>query len=111
MGEFESVRALFQYHDFSRWFLPLKGETVRNGWAIFLPFTQFFIVLVVATVSFVVISAQAEPFDIVMNSLAFTFISEVGSYFNDPLVNRLASRQITGIDESYGTIMYLYPQY
>ena len=34
------VRALLRYHDFSRWFIPLKGEEVRNGWAIGIPIIQ-----------------------------------------------------------------------
>merc|ERR1719356_1537720 len=75
---FIHVRSLIEYHDFSRWFLPLKGTETRNNWAVYVAFVQYFIVLVDLTVSFVVISAQGEPFDIVMNSMAFTFIAEIG---------------------------------
>merc|ERR1719277_740148 len=46
-----------------------------------------------------------------MNSLAFTFIAEVGSYFNAPLVKRLGSLRIEGLPKDYGDINYLYPEY
>lgn len=56
------------------------------------------------------ICAFDEPFDIVMNSLAFTFIAEVGSVFNEPLVNRMANILIKDLPEGYGEIKYLYPE-
>ncbi|CAK0873646.1 unnamed protein product, partial [Prorocentrum cordatum] len=108
---FESVRSLIAYHDFSRWFIPLKGMEVRNNWAIGIAFVQYGVILVVTTVSFVIVFAQKDPFDIVMNSLAFTFIAEVGSYFNAPLVKRLGATRIEGLPEDYGEINYLYPEY
>lgn len=113
LQEFSNVRSLLLYHDFSLWFLPIKGEPTRNGWAICLPIIQYFVVLIVCTVSFVIICAQAEAFDIVMNSLAFTFIAEVGSYFNGPLSDRMGSTLIKGLNpEDYpDPIFYLYPQY
>lgn len=108
----ESVRALFDYHDFSRWFLSVKGEIVRKGWTICFPLIQFTVMLIVAMVSFVIICFTNEPFDIVMNSLAFIFIIEIGGYFNAPLVKQMGATQIEGIDESHGyTINYLYPDY
>jgi len=109
--QFERVRALLQYRDFSQWFLPLKGEQVRNQWTLSIPLIQYAVQLVVVTVSFLIICAQNEPFDIVMNSLAFTFISEVGSYFNAPLAKTMASTLISNLGKEYGEIYYLYPEY
>jgi len=113
LQEFSNVQSLLLYHDFSLWFLPIKGETIRNGWAIGLPLIQYSVILVVCTVSFVIICAQAEAFDIVMNSLAFTFIAEVGSYFNGSLSNRMGSTLIKNLPaEDYpDPIFYLYPEY
>lgn len=111
LQHFESVRRLLHYRDFTLWFLPVKGEIVRNSWTICIPLMQYGVLLVVTTVSVVIISAQDEPFDIVVNSLAFTFIFEVGSYFNDPLARRMSETKISGIDPSYGEICYLYPEY
>lgn len=110
--EFSSVKALLSYHDFSQWFLPLKQQTVHNGWAVMIPLIQYAVLLVVATVSFLVICAFDEPFDIVMNSLAFTFIAEVSSFFNEPLVKRMAETNIKGYEIQNGDpVKYLYPDY
>jgi hypothetical protein len=113
LQEFCNVQSLLLYHDFSCWFLPLKGEPIRNAWAICLPLIQYSVVLVVCTVSFVIICAQAEAFDIVMNSLAFTFISEVGSFFNGPLAKRMGSCLIKDLppDDYPDPVFYLYPEY
>lgn len=113
LSEFSNVQSLLLYHDFSLWFLPIKGETIRNGWAIGLPVIQYLVILVVCTVSFVIICAQGEAFDIVMNSLAFTFIAEVGSYFNGPLSTRMGKTLIRDLPkEDYpDPIYYLYPEY
>lgn len=112
LQEFERVQALLQYHDFSSWFLPLKGESVRNRWSVCIPILQYTVLLAVTMVSFLIICAQDDPTDIVMNSLAFTFITEVSSFFNAALVRQMASQRIEGLDESYGTdpIFYLYPE-
>eukprot|EP00927_Polykrikos_kofoidii_P050755 TRINITY_DN44638_c0_g1_i1.p1 TRINITY_DN44638_c0_g1~~TRINITY_DN44638_c0_g1_i1.p1 ORF type:complete len:435 (+),score=37.34 TRINITY_DN44638_c0_g1_i1:64-1305(+) len=109
---FVSVQKLVRYHDFSCWFLPLKHHKVTNSWAIAIAIAQYFVLLVVTTVSFCIIFAQSEPFEIVMDSLAFTFIAEVGSYFNEPLVKCLAATKISSLDASYGDteIFYLYPE-
>ena len=55
--------------------------------------------------------ASGEAFDIVMNSLAFTFIAEVGSFFNVPLSKRMAATLIKNLPlEDYpDPIFYLYP--
>ncbi|CAK0834614.1 unnamed protein product [Prorocentrum cordatum] len=52
---FVPVQSLIEYHDFSRWFLPLKGAETRNNWAVCVAFIQYSIVLIDLTVSFVVI--------------------------------------------------------
>lgn len=113
LQEFTNVQSLLLYHDFSCWFLPLKGEPIRNSWAVGIPLIQYLVILVVATVSFVIICAQAEAFDIVMNSLAFTFIAEVGSFFNGPLSKRMGATLIKNLPtEDYpDPIFYLYPEY
>eukprot|EP00929_Paragymnodinium_shiwhaense_P038154 TRINITY_DN20212_c0_g1_i1.p1 TRINITY_DN20212_c0_g1~~TRINITY_DN20212_c0_g1_i1.p1 ORF type:complete len:501 (+),score=94.26 TRINITY_DN20212_c0_g1_i1:146-1648(+) len=110
---FERVRCLFHYRDFSLWFLPLKNETLRNSWTIVIPCIQYCVLLTVTTVSLVIISAQDEPFDIVCNALAFTFIFEVGGYFNDPLAKRMSETKVAVLDsEAYGCeFFYLYPEY
>lgn len=113
LQEFTNVQSLLLYHDFSCWFLPLKGEPIRNAWAACIPLIQYFVILVVATVSFVIICAQAEAFDIVMNSLAFTFIAEVGSFFNGPLSKRMGATLIKNLpaDDYPDPVFYLYPEY
>lgn len=110
-NHFQAVRSVVGYYDFSRWFLPLKGSEVRNQWTIVIPMIQFTILLILTCVSFLVIWAQDEAFDVVMNSLAFTFIFEVGTYFNDPLARKMASTKIAGLDPSWGEINYMYPEY
>ncbi|CAE8593381.1 unnamed protein product, partial [Polarella glacialis] len=74
---------------------------------------QFLVILVVTTVSFLIICALDQPFDIVMNSLAFTFIAEVGGFFNDPLSKQMASTEVKGLDPAIYTcsVKYLYPTY
>lgn len=110
-GGFNDVTALFEYHDFSRWFIPLKGYTVQNSWALCFPLIQFSVMLVVTVVSFVMICSMNEAFDIVLNSLAFTFIAEVGSYFNAPLAKKLGATEIAMKEKKSYTINYLYPDY
>jgi len=109
LQHFENVRSLLRYHDFSCWFLPLKESQAQNGWVIVIPVLQYAIIFVVTTVSFLMICAQKEPFDIVMNSLAFGFIAEVGSYFNEFLSKHLADLAIS--PEVLGDMRYLYPEY
>eukprot|EP00928_Gymnodinium_smaydae_P024984 TRINITY_DN20049_c0_g3_i2.p1 TRINITY_DN20049_c0_g3~~TRINITY_DN20049_c0_g3_i2.p1 ORF type:complete len:422 (-),score=70.58 TRINITY_DN20049_c0_g3_i2:644-1852(-) len=111
--EFENVVSLLAYHDFSCWFLPLKGERVRNTWSLAIPLIQYAVLFAIATVSFVMVCAHSEPFDIVMNSLAFTFIAEVGVYFHSPLAKRMAATQIQSLSADYGEdpIYYLYTEY
>lgn len=112
LQHFENVRTLLNYHDFSCWFVPLKNMEIRSNWVILIPLIQYAIVYIVTQVSFLIICAQREAFDIVMNSLAFTFIAEVGSYFHSPLSKRLAETCVQCLDKSYGDdIRYLYPEY
>lgn len=108
---FSNTQALLRYHDFSRWFLPLKGETPCNGWAIAIPLVQYGVLLTITTISIAVLCAQTEAFDIVMNSLAFTFIAEVGSYFNSPLAEQMSKTNIRPPPYDDPNIAYLYPEY
>jgi len=111
LQHFANIKQLFEYHDFSRWFLRVKGEEVRNGWVICIPIVQYCILLVVTIVSFAVLCAQTEAFDIVMNSLAFTFIAEVGGYFNEPLAKYLSTTKIRPAPWGNEEIYYLYAEY
>lgn len=110
-GTFTDVTILFQYHDFSHWFIPLKGYTVQNSWALCFPLIQFSAMLIVTVVSFIMICSMNEAFDIVLNSLAFTFITEVGSYFNLPLAKHLGATEIQMKEKKSYTVNYLYPDY
>eukprot|EP00405_Crypthecodinium_cohnii_P018395 CAMPEP_0206455544 /NCGR_PEP_ID=MMETSP0324_2-20121206/21816_1 /ASSEMBLY_ACC=CAM_ASM_000836 /TAXON_ID=2866 /ORGANISM="Crypthecodinium cohnii, Strain Seligo" /LENGTH=488 /DNA_ID=CAMNT_0053926269 /DNA_START=38 /DNA_END=1501 /DNA_ORIENTATION=+ len=109
--DFDSIRRLFDYHDFSQWFLPIKGEDLRPSFVLIIPLVQFSILLIVTTVSFMVLCAQTEAFDIVMNSLAFTFIAQVGAFFNGPLAQHLGETYIRPPPYGNDSIAYLYPEY
>merc|ERR1712118_449144 len=100
-------------HNFSCWFLPLKGQEVRNSWAVCVPMMQYGVMLVVLSVSFLIVFAHDEPLDIVMDSLGFTFIAEVGSFFNAPLAKQMAATKIVSscMPDCYGEVFYLYPEY
>eukprot|EP01060_Flectonema_neradi_P015192 TRINITY_DN21870_c0_g1_i1.p1 TRINITY_DN21870_c0_g1~~TRINITY_DN21870_c0_g1_i1.p1 ORF type:complete len:390 (+),score=44.85 TRINITY_DN21870_c0_g1_i1:51-1220(+) len=116
----ERVYDLMAYADFNEYFLPLKGEVVANKWAIGLPLLQWFFNTIVAAVSCTVICGYSDAVDIILNSLAFTFIAEVPEYFNEPLVKYYKKTAIHNTNEGgqmdvavYGTapIYYLYPDY
>eukprot|EP00932_Pfiesteria_piscicida_P005202 SRR837773.15108.p1 GENE.SRR837773.15108~~SRR837773.15108.p1 ORF type:complete len:496 (-),score=16.62 SRR837773.15108:113-1399(-) len=109
--DFDSIRRLFRYHDFSQWFLPVKGEDLRPSYVLIIPLIQFAVLLIVTTVSFMVLCAQTEAFDIVMNSLAFTFIAQVGGFFNGPLATHLGETFIRPPPYGNESIAYLYPEY
>lgn len=114
--DFTNVTKLFQYRDFNIWFLPHKGETTSRKQDLFLliPFIQWALSTAIVCVSCVVICGFDEAFDIVMNSLAFTFIAEVAEVFNQPLTNHYGKLPIAGLDpELYGTdpIMYMVSEY
>merc|ERR1712207_66733 len=49
--------------------------------------------------------------DIVLNSLAFTFITEVSGPFNSPLARHLGSTEIKMSEDTDYTANYLYPEY
>eukprot|EP01064_Diplonema_japonicum_P004546 TRINITY_DN129_c0_g2_i1.p1 TRINITY_DN129_c0_g2~~TRINITY_DN129_c0_g2_i1.p1 ORF type:complete len:406 (+),score=44.32 TRINITY_DN129_c0_g2_i1:70-1218(+) len=117
----ERVSAMFAFADFNNYFLPLKGETVRNENAVLLvPLLQWTLNTMVASVSCCVICGYTDAVDIVLNSLAFTFISEVPEYFNEPLVKYYSTTAVRSIEQGgqldtaeYGTapIFFLYPEY
>jgi hypothetical protein len=108
---FGNVSDLLDYHDFSYFYLPAKGYTPSNHWAICFPLIQYSILVVVTCVSFIMICSISEAFDIVLNSLAFTFITEVGSYFNAPLAKQLGQTEIYMKEKKDYTVNYLYPEY
>jgi len=110
----KNVTTLLQFRDFNRWMLPLKNEQLkRNSWVLFIPLLQFGLGTAVVAVSCCVICGYTKAFDIVLNSLAFTFISQVAEIFNEPLLRYYSQRSIEGLDESYGPdpIYYLVVEY
>jgi len=63
-----------------RWLLPHKGESLQdNGWVLVIPLLRYVLATGVVAVSCCVTCGYTDAFDIVLNSLAFTFISEVGA--------------------------------
>ena len=116
----EGLYALLAYYDFNEYFLPLKNEKVSNRWALALGFLQWLLSCFVVCVSCICICGYESASDVVLNSLAFTFIAEVSEYFNSPLVKYYSRTSIRTLEqggrmntEYYGTepIMYLYPEY
>lgn len=76
--DFQNVASLLRFRDFIRWLQPQKGESLRsNSWVMLIPMLQFALGLLVVLVSCTVTCGTEEPFDVVLNSLAFTFISQV----------------------------------
>jgi len=106
---------LLRYRDFNRWLLPLKGEELRaNGWVLFIPLLQYTLGLGVVIVSCTVTCGTMDAFEIVLNSLAFTFISQVAKFFNEPLLHRYSRLAISGLDPAeYGDepIYYIVTEY
>lgn len=113
--DFANVASLLQFRDFIRWLQPQKGETLRrNSWVLLIPLLQFALGVLVVLVSALVTCGTNDPFDVVLNSLAFTFISQVARFFNEPLLRYYATTRIAGLDlEVYGEepIYYLYSEY
>ena len=113
--DFRNVAALLRFRDFIRWLQPLKGEEVRsNGWVMFIPLLQYALGLLVVLVSCTVTCGTGDAFEVVLNSLAFTFISQVARFFNEPLLQYYTSQRILGLDEEvYGSepIYYLVSDY
>lgn len=85
--DFTEVVHLLKFRDFNRWMLPHKGEVLRdNGWVLAIPLLRYVLATGVVAVSCCVTCGYDDAFDIVLNSLAFTFISEVPEMFNQPLI-------------------------
>lgn len=114
-ADFTQVEALLAYRDFNRWLLPRKGEQLlANGWVMVVPVLRCALAMCVVGVSCCVTCGYNDAIDIVLNSLAFTFISEVPEMFNEPLLKYYTSNPIKGLDpEMYGTdpIYYLVDEY
>lgn len=113
--DFKNVAALLEYRDFNRWLLPLKGEELRNNsWVLLIPLLQYMLAVGVVAVSCCVTCGYVNAFDIVLNSLAFTFISQIAELFNEPLLRFYAAKAISGLDpQEYGTdpIYYIVHEY
>ena len=113
--DFQAVRALLEFRDFTSWILPLRGETTRrNVWVLAIPLVQYALGVSIVAISCCIICASSSGFDAVMNSLAFTFISTVAEVFNAPLLRHYSSLAVDGLDsEVYGTdpIFYLVSEY
>jgi len=100
--DFKNVAALLQFRDFNRWLLPLKGEEPRrNAWVMIIPLLQYLLGVGVVAVSCCVTCGSLRAFDIVLNSLAFTFISQVAELFNEPLLRYYSAKAIEGLDASW----------
>lgn len=114
-GDFQAMARLLEFRDFNVWLLPLKGERPRrNSWVLAIPLLQYTLGCAIVAVSCCVVCSCTSGFDAVMNSLAFTFISEVAAYFNQPLLAHYSKLAIAGLDPlMYGSepIYYLVDEY
>jgi acetyl esterase/lipase len=114
--EVKQVERMFKFRDFNRWHLPLKREElIENSVSVMaIPCLQFVLAVSVLSVSCVTTCAQSAAFDVVLNSLAFTFISEIPMLFSKPVLKYYTKTPIRGLDpEEYGTdpIYYLVGEY
>lgn len=113
--DFRRVESLLVYRDFNRWFLPEKGEVLQsNGWVLAIPLLQWALSMSIVTVSWCMICGFDDAFDVVMNSMAFTFIAEVSETFAEPVFEHYAGTKIEGLDpKDYGTepIYYIVTEY
>ena len=112
--DLKQVSRLLLFRDFNRWLLPQKGEELqRNSWVMAIPLLQFLLGSSVVAVSCCITCGFIDAVDIVLNSLAFTFISKVAEIFNEPLLRFYATRAIQDLGPEYGTdpIYYLVSEY
>ena len=65
----------------------------------------------ITCVAICVICAYENAFDIVMNSLAFSFLGELPEIFADPLIEYMGSTKLDQIPEDWGDIYYIVPEY
>eukprot|EP00933_Yihiella_yeosuensis_P073291 TRINITY_DN81930_c0_g1_i1.p1 TRINITY_DN81930_c0_g1~~TRINITY_DN81930_c0_g1_i1.p1 ORF type:complete len:419 (-),score=40.68 TRINITY_DN81930_c0_g1_i1:17-1273(-) len=107
----EGIRKLLDYHDFSSWFLPLKGEKVRNNIAISIPLIKFLVLLCVITIAFLIICSLEKPLEMLIHTWIFICVAEADSFLNEPLARRMASTEVKGLNSSFGVVHYLYPTY
>jgi hypothetical protein len=76
--DLKNVCNLLEFRDFNRWLLPLKGEQLpQNTWVLLIPAMQLLLCTAVASVSCCITCGFTDAVDIVLNSLAFTFIAKV----------------------------------
>eukprot|EP00041_Stephanoeca_diplocostata_P029250 m.858809 g.858809 ORF g.858809 m.858809 type:complete len:394 (+) comp23525_c0_seq1:370-1551(+) len=113
--DFQHVQSLLQYRDFSRWFLPRKGEVLRkNSWVLLIPAMQWVLSTAIVSVSWCLIAGYSDPVDVVLNSMAFTFINEVAETFAEPVLTYYSKTAIAGLNpDDYGTedILYIVTDY
>ena len=83
--DLKNVCALLEFRDFNRWLLPLKGEQLTsNSWVLFIPALQLLLGTAVVATSCCITCGFTDAIDIVLNSLAFTFISKVAELCAPP---------------------------
>ena len=93
--DLKQVSRLLLFRDFNRWLLPQKGEELQpNSWVMAIPLLQFLLGSSVVAVSCCVTCGFIDAIDIVLNSLAFTFISRISEIFNEPLLKFYESTAI-----------------
>lgn len=112
--DLKNVCNLLEFRDFNRWLLPLKGEQLpQNTWVLLIPAMQLLLCTAVASVSCCITCGFTDAVDIVLNSLAFTFIAKVAELFNEPLLHAYSKSAIDGLGPEYGTapIYYLVGEY
>ena len=91
LRDYKNIVQILKFRDFNTWFLPRVDETPRNFWAICIPALQFVNAVAITCVAICVICAYENAFDIVMNSLAFSFLGELPEIFAEPLIDYMGS--------------------
>ena len=113
--DFRNVASLLEFRDFNRWLLPIKGEEPeQNVYVMLIPAIQYTLSILILSVSCAIIIGTSTAFDIVLNSLAFTFISDVADLFSAPLLKYYSTAAIPNLDpEEYGEepIYYIVTEY
>ena len=84
------------FRDWNKWYLPLVEEEVTNHWAIVIPCTQFFCAVFITNIAVCIICAYDDAFNIVMNSMAFSFVGDIPEMFSAPLLQAMTSQTIKG---------------
>ena len=92
--EVKQVERMFIFRDSLLALSFKREELIENTYFVMaIPCLQFLLALSVLSVSCVTTCAQSSAFDVVLNSLAFTFISEIPKLFNTPVLRFLRSHR------------------